>query len=589
MGSTHKDINQRIHQLAPEKRAALAEIVREKMAKRESLNEVQTDYDVVIMGGGMAGSGLARQIIRQRSSTRILVIEKNTFPCPEIAFKVGESVTELGSYYLREILGLHEHLEDQQIEKAGVRYFFSFENNEDISRRMEVGLKNFPPVPGYQLDRGRLENYLYEENCRGGVTFWDNCKVKDVSIGSPQKTVLERNGETHEITSRWVIDASGRAGVLKRTLDIAEKTQHASSAAWLRVSGIVDVEDWSDDPIWKRRITQGVRQAGTIHLMGTGYWVWIIVLPSNATSIGIVADPEFHHLRDFSTRERMLSWLRKHEPQCAAAIEERKEDIQDFLAVNHFSHGCKRLFSKDRWAVTGEAGVFLDPFYSPGTDFIAINNTLVCDLLMRDFKGEDIAVISEQYNFNMLGFFKLYLNTYQNQYSVMGNEQVMLAKIIWDWAIYWGVNAFLFFRENKSFDLKWLASVQKEMHHFNELNHAMQSLFKEWNKIEDAVITDQLFSLLDLEFLYKLHTGLVINMNAEECKVQLSQNIRVLEILAREYCQYVSTLQDTDQPEMAAIQKLIAGITFDSSIEVPQKMQDDLSRIWLSKRQPVAL
>ena len=31
----------------------------------------------------------------------------------------------------------------------------------------------------------------------------------------------------------------------------------------------------------------------------------------------------------------------------------------------------------------GEAGAFLDPFYSPGSDFIAISNTLSTDLITR--------------------------------------------------------------------------------------------------------------------------------------------------------------------------------------------------------------
>jgi hypothetical protein len=42
------------------------------------------------------------------------------------------------------------------------------------------------------------------------------------------------------------------------------------------------------------------------------------------------------------------------------------------------------VFSARRWALTGEAGLFLDPFYSPGTDFIAISNTYITELVARD-------------------------------------------------------------------------------------------------------------------------------------------------------------------------------------------------------------
>ena len=575
--SKYKDeLKHRVANLTPEQRSKMVKASTHRLSATDA--QPESNFDVIILGGGMAGSGLARQLLRERPGTRILVLEKNQFPCPEVAFKIGESVTELGSYYLRETLGLHDHLEEQQIEKAGVRYFFSVGANKAVAKRMEVGLKNFPPVPGYQLDRGRLENYLYEQNVRNGVCFWDACKVTDISTGTPHTISLKRDAKEIQVTSRWVIDATGRSAFLKHKLKLAEKTDHACSSAWMRVSGIVTVEDWSDDEAWKSRVTKGVRKVGTIHLMGKGYWVWIIVLPSKATSIGIVADPEYHPLGEFNSRDRMINWLEKHEPQCAEALKQRNAYIQDFSAVKHFSHGCKRLFSKDRWCITGEAGVFLDPFYSPGADFIAINNTLVCNLVMADLSGQDISSTTEQYNLNMLSLFRLYLNTYQNQYSVMGNEQVMLAKIIWDWAIYWGVNAFLFFRNNRLFDIEWLASVQKEMFRFNELNNAMQQLFKLWSDIEERPGLGRLFSLLELKFLYSLHTQLAVDLNADESRERLIHNIETLELLAREYCLHVTKVDDS---KSKGIEVLVNQLEFDQFLQPDPSLQNDFNQIWL--------
>ena len=68
----------------------------------------------------------------------------------------------------------------------------------------------------------------------------------------------------------------------------------------------------------------------------------------------------------------------------ATALDKPEHALQDFLFFRHFSYGCKQVFSGDRWALTGEAGLFLDPFYSPGTDFIAIANTYICELVGRD-------------------------------------------------------------------------------------------------------------------------------------------------------------------------------------------------------------
>ena len=46
--------------------------------------------------------------------------------------------------------------------------------------------------------------------------------------------------------------------------------------------------------------------------------------------------------------------------------------------MKDYSYSSERVFSKDRWACTGEAALFADPFYSPGTDLIAVANTLIC-------------------------------------------------------------------------------------------------------------------------------------------------------------------------------------------------------------------
>ena len=50
-----------------------------------------------------------------------------------------------------------------------------------------------------------------------------------------------------------------------------------------------DTAPWSDDPDWHSRLAEGDRSFSTNHLMGEGYWVWLIRLASGATSVGIVA------------------------------------------------------------------------------------------------------------------------------------------------------------------------------------------------------------------------------------------------------------------------------------------------------------
>ncbi|MGH2482011.1 MAG: tryptophan 7-halogenase, partial [Ktedonobacteraceae bacterium] len=74
--------------------------------KQEALAHAPLDqYDVAILGGGQAGLTLALQLTKIRPATSILVIEKQTYPFPEAAHKVGESTVEISGHYLRDVLG----------------------------------------------------------------------------------------------------------------------------------------------------------------------------------------------------------------------------------------------------------------------------------------------------------------------------------------------------------------------------------------------------------------------------------------------------------------------------------------------------
>ena len=75
---------------------------------------MKPQYDVVILGGGLAGLTMSIQLKREKPDISILILEKRPGEAPLAAFKVGESTVELGSYYLRHVIGLKDYLEQQE-------------------------------------------------------------------------------------------------------------------------------------------------------------------------------------------------------------------------------------------------------------------------------------------------------------------------------------------------------------------------------------------------------------------------------------------------------------------------------------------
>ena len=120
----------------------------------------------------------------------------------------------------------------------------------------------------------------------------------------------------------------------------------------------------------------GMRKFSTNHLMGEGYWVWLIPLSSGPITIGVCADPRFHPFEEINELDGMMDWLKRHEPQLArrgraAARTTSRTSSGRGLRLRRRAD----VYSPDRWSLVGEAGAFADPFYSPGSDFIGYGNT----------------------------------------------------------------------------------------------------------------------------------------------------------------------------------------------------------------------
>jgi flavin-dependent dehydrogenase len=442
-------------------------------------------YDVAVIGGGLAGLCLGLQLTRRRPNTSVLVLERHAGKAPEAAHKVGESTAELAAYYFGEVVGMQDHLDEVQYRKAGLRFYFSRDDNSDISQRVEFGPTRISPTPTYQLDRGVFENELAERNRAAGVEVLDGARVADAELGEEQHVVsFEHGGEQQKVSARWVIDAAGRAFFLKRKLDLLEEVEHAVNSAWLRLAGGLDFELWSDNEEWLARMPErGIRRRGTTQLMGKGYWVWLIQLASGPISIGVCADPRVHPWEQFKDLDGFITWARAHEPQLGAELENRRADILDYLKVSHFAYGAKQLYSSNRWALVGEAGVFADPLYSPGSDFIGMGNTFVTDLVARDLDGEDIRERAEFFNRFLLDVFERYLIYYTNAYLLMGNTQAMGIKHSVDVCTYWGEIALAYMRGDWA-DLEFLKQIEPSLKRTKRLLEQVHRFYNEWNALE---------------------------------------------------------------------------------------------------------
>ena len=503
------------------------------------------EYDVVILGGGLAGLTLAMSLKQQDASISVALVESRKGDAAAAAHKVGESTVELGTYYLRDVLKLSEYLEDNHLHKQGLRFYFSPHVKENIAMRAEYGLRKKLYYPSHQIDRGIFENDLTLMVEKLGVEVMSGTRVTDVTLsGEGHKVTCVKLKEERQLSSKWVVDATGRAGVLKRQEALNKDTDHDINAVWFRVEGDIDVAEWSNDVEWQNRIEAGIRRLGTIHFMGKGYWVWIIPLSSGNTSIGIVADPRFHQFTSIKTLDKAFEWLEINEPLCAQHLAEKKHQILDFRILKNYSYNSKVFFSIHQWGIVGEAGAFLDPFYSPGTDFIALANTWMLDLIIREHRGEDVYIRSIVYNEVQANLFNNWLPIYQDKYELFDNVQVMAMKLTWDFALYWAIPCVLFTNEaltNMAVVKALFTTSNSFGERFSNLNKNVQKLYLDWGRIENKAISNIFIDPLSVSFMATLQKNLSEIHESDDLLVeQLNANLTLLETTAAELFRVIS-------------------------------------------------
>jgi len=398
----------------------------------------KTDYDVVVIGGALSGAATALMLLRERPGLRLLIIEKS----PVFKRRVGEATVEVSAYFLTRVLGLMQHLNEAHLVKQGMRFWFANDQATTIEHCSEIGGRYMARVPAFQVDRAVLDEEVLRRACAAGAALLRPATVQSVELndGGAQRIAVRFDGQTRSLTSRWVVDASGVAALLARSNGWwRSNTDHPTAAVWARWRG---VKDWDGSelagkyPTWAK-VCYGIRGTATNHLVGPGWWAWCIPLKGGDVSVGVVFDQRMVDWPDDGTPgDRLKEFLCRHPVggEILGDAEWIEGDVHLRRNLPYFS----TTFAGDGFVIVGDAAGFLDPFYSPGMDWISFTSVRAAELILAERSGEGMEARVVRHNRDFgVSYQRWFQAVYQDKYEYMGDYELMRLAFLLDLGLYY--------------------------------------------------------------------------------------------------------------------------------------------------------
>ncbi|MCW0220286.1 MAG: NAD(P)/FAD-dependent oxidoreductase [Prosthecobacter sp.] len=398
------------------------------------------DYDVIIMGGAFSGGSAALLLKREHPELRVLVVERTT----EFSRKVGESTSEVGGCFLTRVLHLGSYLSANHYQKHGLRMWFNNSPLDAVEDCSELGPKYQSRLPTFQLDRSLLDEHVLKLAQEAGADLLRPATIREVSLGegneAHQITVATGKNETKRFTTRWVIDASGKKAVLAKKLGLHRSLgeEHATSALWCRYRNVNPLDSHKSRKLHPKLMmrAKASRASATNHLMGRGWWVWLIPLANGDYSVGVVWDRNVFTLPEGpSLTERLRAHILQH-PIGRLMFEDAEPVEGDTFYYKGLPYYSEQM-AGNRWAMVGDAAGFIDPLYSQGLDYCGHTVFAVTQMIVKEARGEDITeTLDYLKGAYKRSYFLWFESLYKGKYEYLGDAELVRIAFIMDLGTY---------------------------------------------------------------------------------------------------------------------------------------------------------
>ena len=346
----------------------------------------QENYDVIVIGGGPAGSTAATLIAQ--NGQRVLLLERDTEP----TFKIGESLIP-ATYWTFKRLGMLNRLRKSHFpQKYSVQFysrtgkasapFYFFETNPHESSVT------------WQVLRSEFDQMLLDNASDNGVDVLRGVGVRKVIFEGKKATgvVIQNRGnselstpdkDTETVYGTVIVDSTGQSSLIGRQLKLNSVEPNLKKA-----SLFTHYEGGHRD--------SGIDEGATLilHTEEKDSWFWSIPLPYNRTSVGVVGELDYllQNRRDSDGKLNAQKIFDEELDRCQP-LKQRLEGAKQLFPIQttkDFSYRASRI-AGEHWVLIGDAFGFLDPVYSTGLFLALQSGEMAADAIIEAFRDNDFS------------------------------------------------------------------------------------------------------------------------------------------------------------------------------------------------------
>ena len=350
-------------------------------------------YDLVVLGGGIAGSTLA--LVLSRIPCRVLVVERGRHP----RFAIGESTipsTTFGFRYLAKKYGVPElaqvthytGLKRNQLRGYPKRHFWFglHEQGARLQRGRQLLFETFslPNGPDVHMLRSDVDAFLVSRFSKYKVDYCDETELTEFEAhgNGVQVTLSSRFGVRH-VQARLVVDASGHSSFFAKKYGLREKVPKLSThsrAIFGHFRNLGKLDDILGDNPFRFN-----REAGTVHHCFDGGWTWVIPFDDSVTSVGFMLNSERFPMVPERTPEAEIQDLLGRFPTLKAHLGGMLP-IRPLIRTGRVQFQSSKI-AGNGFVLTPHAAAFVEPLFSSGlllTQMFILRFVPVVERCLRD-------------------------------------------------------------------------------------------------------------------------------------------------------------------------------------------------------------